>query len=74
MPGAADKFCTAYAAVAGVSAVDDVEAGPVPAELIAEMVTAYAVPFVKPVIVHGDDVHDVDVTNVPDGLGVATIW
>jgi hypothetical protein len=35
--------------VAGVTAAEAAEAGPVPTALIAETVKVYAVPFVKPV-------------------------
>ena len=73
-PGIAANAPTAYAAVAGVSEPDADDAGPVPAELIAATVTVYAVPLTRPVIVHGDTVHDDDVTVVPDDTGVPTTW
>jgi hypothetical protein len=46
----------------------------VPAALIAAAVTVYSVPVTNPVIVHGEDVHEVLVTVVPAPVGVATSW
>ena len=73
-PGVAASAPTAYAAVAGVSALDAPEAGPVPAELMAATVTVYSVPLTNPGIVHGEVVHDVSVTVAPAPVGVATTW
>lgn len=76
--GTAIRACTAFAAVAGVSAVDGLDAGPVPAEFIADTVTVYAVPFVSPDTVQAsgeaEGEHAVVETAVPPPTGVAVTW
>ena len=51
------------------------DAGPVPATLMAAIVTVYAVPSVRPLMVHGDAVQALELTALPGlpGVGVATI-
>jgi hypothetical protein len=52
----------------GVTAFEAAEGAPVPVEFVAETVNVYAVPFVRPVTVHGDVTH---VPVIPPGLLVA---
>jgi hypothetical protein len=52
-PGVAARPEGAEGTVAGVTALDEAEAGPVPTALVAVTVNVYDVPFVSPVIVIG---------------------
>ena len=55
LPGVAARAEGATGVVIGVTAADAVEAAPVPAAFVAVTVNVYAVPFVRPVTVHGED-------------------
>ena len=70
LPVAVTPVGTPGAIGAGVTALDAVEAVPVPAELVAETVNVYPVPLVRPVTVIGEEV-PVAVTGVPPPTGVA---
>jgi hypothetical protein len=48
LPAAAETDVGAPGTVAGMTLFDGVDAGPVPAELVAVTVKVYAVPLVKP--------------------------
>jgi hypothetical protein len=54
-PYTAETFVGEPGVVAGVTALDAVEDALVPIALVAVTVNVYAVPFVRPVIVIGDD-------------------
>jgi len=57
--------------VEGVAAAEAVEAAPVPRAFVAVTVNVYAVPFVRPVIVHGfTNTHDTGVCAVVEMYGV----
>jgi hypothetical protein len=57
--------------VDGVAAADAVEAEPVPRAFVAVTVNVYAVPLVRPVIVHGfTNTHDTGVCAVVATYGV----
>jgi hypothetical protein len=54
LPAVAVPIVGAPGVVAGVTLLDADEAGPVPAAFVAVTVKVYAVPFVRPVTVHGE--------------------
>jgi len=57
--------------VDGVAAADATEAAPVPDAFVAVTVNVYAVPFVRPVIVHGlTNTHDTADSAVVETYGV----
>jgi hypothetical protein len=57
--------------VEGVAAAEAVDAAPVPDAFVAVTVNVYAVPFVRPVIVHGfTNTHDTGVCAVVEMYGV----
>jgi len=57
--------------VDGVAAADATEAAPVPDAFVAVTVNVYAVPFVRPVIVHGfTNTHETGVCAVVETYGV----
>jgi hypothetical protein len=51
--------------VAGVTAADATDSAPLPTALVACTVNVYAVPFVKPVTVHGLLEHDTEPPGEP---------
>ena len=71
-PGVDARVCTASALVTGVNSGDSGDAAPAPTELIAATVTLYAVPLVRPLIVHVVVVQESSLTAVPPATGVAT--
>jgi hypothetical protein len=66
-PGVALTLVGAPGSPAGVTAVDGVDAGPVPAALVAVTMNVYGVPSVSPVTAHGLAEH---VVVAPPGYSV----
>ena len=55
LPAVANGDVGASGTVAGVTELDETDAKPVPAAFVAVTVKVYAVPFVKPVTVIGEE-------------------
>ena len=70
-PGVADRPKGAEGVVEGVVLTAGLEAGPVPAALVAETVTAYATPLVSPVKLMGLEAPETTIAEVPfDGVAI----